>query len=65
MVLVLSAPLRDAFSACYVKTMNGFLLWNKVVSNRYFEEYCGKDDKDWANMGLFKIVGVYGDGLGA
>jgi hypothetical protein len=45
--------------------MNGFTLWNKVVSNKYFEEHCGKDDKDWANMGLFKIKRVYGDGLGA
>jgi hypothetical protein len=63
-VLVLTAPMRETFSACYVKTINGFTIWNKVVSNDFYERYCGKDDKDWANMGLFTIKGLYGDGIG-
>ena len=35
-VLILTAPLRDPFAACYVKTINGFTLWSKVVKNEFY-----------------------------
>ena len=63
-VLVLTAPLRQTFAACYVKTESGYTLWNKVVTNTLYEKICGKDYKDWANMGKFTIKGVYGEGVG-
>jgi hypothetical protein len=50
-VLVLTAPLHDTFAACYVKTSDGYTLWNKVISNTFYEDYCGNDYKDWANTG--------------
>ena len=49
--------------ACYVKTSDGFKLWNKVVSNKFYEEYCGNDYKDWLDSGLFKLDAVYGEGI--
>lgn len=63
-VLVLTAPLRDTFAACYVKTSEGYTIWSKVVTNPFFEKYCGEDSQDWANMGDFQIKGVFGAGIG-
>lgn len=65
MVLILTAPLRDTFAACYVKNGDDYTLWNKVISNKYYENNCGKDDKDWANMGMFSIKAIYGVGIGS
>lgn len=63
-MLVLTAPLHDTFAACYVKTSEGYTLWNKVIANSFYEDNCGKDYKDWANIGEFNISGVFGLGVG-
>lgn len=63
-MLLLTAKFRDPFAACYVKTAEGYTLWSKVITNSYFEDRCGGDNKDWANMGEFKIGGVFGAGVG-
>ncbi len=64
-MIVLGAALHDTFAACYVKTPEGYTLWNKVISNAYYEENCGQDYKDWANIGEFDIKGIFGVGIGA
>lgn len=63
-VVVLTAPFHDTFAACYVKTSQGYTLWSKVVTNNFYEQNCGKDYKDWANIGEFTVKGVYGIGIG-
>ena len=37
-VVTFTNPLRDTFSACYVKTQTGYILWNKVMSNKFFSQ---------------------------
>lgn len=49
-VLVFSALFRDTFAACYVKSPDGYTLWNKVIVNTFYEKHCGQDEKDWAAM---------------
>lgn len=63
-VVVLTAPLKEKFSACYIKIGKSLILWNSVISNEYYEEVCGKDQKDWANINEFQIQGIYGEGIG-
>lgn len=63
-VIQFAAPLRDTFSACYVKTAHSFLLWNKVISNKWFSEYCGNDNTNWLNSKTFHVVNIYGEGIG-
>lgn len=50
-VLVLGATFKETFAACYVKTLLGYTIWNKVISNDWFEQYCGSDYKDWYATG--------------
>ena len=35
-----------------------------MIRNKFYEEYCGNDYKDWINLGTFKIEKVYGEGIG-
>ncbi len=55
---------KQPFSACYVKSGDHYLMWNKVVTSLFFEKYCGGDYKDWYGEG-FPVTGVYGVGTGA
>ena len=46
-VITFTNPIRDTFSACYVRTQTGYILWNKVISNKFFSQYCGNDSQNW------------------
>jgi hypothetical protein len=63
-VIVMEKTFHDTFAACYVKTADGYTLWNKVDANPYYEEQCGGDSKDWVNLNEFSIKRVYGEGIG-
>ena len=54
----------DDFSACYVKTDIGYTMWSKVISNVFYDKYCGLDKEDWVNSGKFTIKRIYGLGIG-
>jgi hypothetical protein len=34
------------------------------MNNKFYEENCGQDDKDWMKSGKFDVKGVYGVGIG-
>lgn len=59
-MIVFEAMFKDTFAACYVKTLQGYTIWSKVISNNWYEQYCGSDYKDWNATGEFNIKGVYG-----
>ena len=61
-VIEFTAPLRDTFSACYVRTPTGYILWNKVISNKFFAKNCGNDHHNWIKNPLFKIKSIIGEG---
>lgn len=54
----------DTFSACYVRTATSYILWNKVISNGWYSQYCGNDNTNWLNQKTFKLVRVRGEGAG-
>ena len=61
-VITFTNPLRDTFSACYVKTQTGYILWNKVISNKFYEQYCGHDTQNWLKSPLFTVKSIVGEG---
>jgi len=61
---VFEAKLKNTFAACYVKTLVGYTIWSKVITNDWYEQYCGLDYKDWNSTGEFSIKGVLGEGIG-
>lgn len=63
-VIKFSAPLRDTFSACYVKTATSYILWNKVTSNKWYSQYCGNDNTNWYAHKTFHVVSITGEGIG-
>ena len=64
-VITFTAPLKEVFSACYVKVGKEYTLWSKVYHNDFFEETCGSDNTDWYETGDFSVQGVYGVGIGS
>lgn len=64
-VISFSAPLKDNFSACYVKVGDSYTLWSKIAQNAFYEKHCGEDYKDWITENGFKIEGIYGVGIGS
>ena len=63
-VVVLTATFKNTFSACYVKAGDSYTLWSKVYENDFYEDLCGKDEKDWMASGSFEVQGIYGMGIG-
>ena len=63
--MVLGGTLKEDFSVCYVKNGEEYTLWKEITSNKFYEENCGQDEKDWVKDSQFIVKGVYGQGIGA
>ena len=59
------AAYKPNFAACYVRSANGYSLWNTVASNTFYEENCGEDNEDYAASSDYRIISKLGEGRGA
>ncbi len=61
------SAVKPNFSACYGKSATGQIqLWNKYLSNDFYEKQCGDDSEDYLqNNSRYQKLSEEGVGIGA
>jgi hypothetical protein len=56
---------KPNFSACYAKPVGGTpQLWNEVITNNFYDLYCGKDTEDYLYNSQYEKISEEGVGVG-
>lgn len=60
------AVYKPNFSACYAKAVGTqtYQLWNKVITNDWYEKNCGSDSEDYLTNSAYKKTDEAGVGVG-
>lgn len=66
MVNFQDAVYKPNFSACYAKAVGTqtYQLWNKVITNDWYEKNCGSDSEDYLTNSAYKKTDEAGVGVG-